>query len=64
MCLGKWEESTTGGQPGKSGGGAFMEPFMTRSLMLSVPGQQAPESSESEINEGEPQQSARQERSV
>lgn len=40
-------------------GGAFMEPFMT-SLMLAVPGQRAPESSESEINEREPQQRGRQ----
>lgn len=37
--------------------GAFMEPFMTTSLTLAVPGQRSPESSESEINEREPQQS-------
>lgn len=35
-------------------GGTFMELFMTTSLMLTVPGQQAPESPESEINEQEP----------
>ncbi len=41
-------------------GGAFMESFMTTSLMLTVPGQRAPESSESEINEQEQQQRGRQ----
>lgn len=33
---------------------------MTTSLMLAVPGQRAPESSESEINEREPQQRGKQ----
>lgn len=37
-----------------------MEPFMTTSLMPAVSGQQAPESSESEINEQEPQQRRKQ----
>lgn len=37
-----------------------MEPFMTTSLMLAVPGQRAPESSASEINEREPQERGRQ----
>lgn len=43
------------------GGGGNMEvPFMTTSLMFAVSGQQAPESSESEINEREPQQRGKQ----
>lgn len=37
------------------GGGNMEVPFMTTSLMFAVSGQQAPESSESEINEREPQ---------
>lgn len=48
------EGTHDGRATGENGGGAFMEPFMTTSLMLSVPGQQAPESSESEINERAP----------
>lgn len=40
-------------------GGALTEPFMTPSLTLAVPGQWAAESSESEINEQEPQQRGR-----
>lgn len=40
--------------------GALTAPFMTTSLMPAVSGQRAPESSESEINEQEPQQRRKQ----
>lgn len=55
-------ERTNGWALGGGGkyGGVFMEPFMTTSLMFAVSGQQAPESSESEINEQEPQQREKQ----
>lgn len=46
--------ATMGGHSVGKYGGAFMEPFMTTSLMLAVPGQRAPENLESEINEQEP----------
>ena len=36
-------------------GVAFTKPFMTTSLTIAVPGQRAPEISENEINEREPE---------
>lgn len=42
--------------PGRRSRGAFMEPFMTTSLMRTVSGLRAPQSSQSETNEQEPQQ--------
>lgn len=49
------------GPLGEKHGGAFMDSFMTTSLMFAVSRQQAPESSESEINEQEPQLSTQSE---